>query len=184
MRLFFAIICILSAFSSAFVPTSNFARTLIKTELSMKNAGTVKFFDSTKGFGFITPSGGGEDIFVHQQHITPKTSEYRSLQQGEYVSFQLGNPDTDSESAKHANQAINVTGVFGGSLMCDQITRRNGPHTPESSSSQEETRNGARFPRREVPSRDGPQFSRGGARGGRGGAGFSSSRPPRQNASS
>lgn len=160
--------------------------------------GQIKWFNNRIGYGFITiiseSSRRGEDIFVHQQHITPKTSEYRSLQQGEYVSFQLGNPDTDSESAKHANQAINVTGVFGGSLMCDQITRRNGPHTPESSSSQEETRNGARFPRRDVPfretpTRDGPHYSRGGSRGGargapRGGAGFTSSRPPRQNQSS
>ena len=164
--------------------------------------GQIKWFNNRIGYGFITiiseSTRRGEDIFVHQQHITPKTSEYRSLQQGEYVSFQLGNPDTDSESAKHANQAINVTGVFGGSLMCDQITRRNGPNTPETSSSQEETRNssaqGSRFPRREVPfretpARDGPHYSRGGSRGAsrgasRGGAGFSTGRPPRQNPSS
>jgi cold shock CspA family protein len=161
-------------------------------QVSESYVGQIKWFNNRIGYGFITiiseSARKGEDIFVHQQHITPKTSEYRSLQQGEYVSFQLGTPDSDSESAKHANQAVKVTGVFGGSLMCDQITRRNGPNSTESSSSQEETRNtstqATRFPRREVPSRDGPQFSRGGGRGGRGGAGFSSSRPPRQNASS
>ena len=164
--------------------------------------GQIKWFNNRIGYGFITiiseSARKGEDIFVHQQHITPKTSEYRSLQQGEYVSFQLGTPDTDSESAKHANQAVKVTGVFGGSLMCDQITRRSGPNSIESSSSQEETHHntsnqGSRFPRREVPSRDGPQFSRGGSRGGarggarggsRGGSDFSSGRPPRQNNSS
>ena len=158
--------------------------------------GQIKWFNNRIGYGFITiiseSPRKGEDIFVHQQHITPKTSEYRSLQQGEYVSFQLGTPDSDSESAKHANQAVKVTGVFGGSLMCDQITRRNGPNSTESSPSQEETQ-GSRFPRREVPTRDGPQFSRGGSRGGargasrggsRGGSDFSSSRPPRQNNSS
>jgi cold shock CspA family protein len=156
--------------------------------------GQIKWFNNRIGYGFITiiseSTRRGEDIFVHQQHITPKTSEYRSLQQGEYVSFQLGNPDTNSESAKHATQAINVTGVFGGSLMCDQLTRRSGHNNSENSQSHEESRNtseqGSRFPRR-----DGPQFSRGESRvtprgGSRGGArgGFSSNRPPRQNTSS
>ncbi len=92
--------------------------------------GQVKWFNNRLGYGFITIISPGEqngaDIFVHQQHITPKTSDYRSLQQGEYVSFQLGTADSSSEgeAAKHTNQAVKVTGVYGGSLMCDQIPRR------------------------------------------------------------
>lgn len=98
--------------------------------------GQVKWFNNRLGYGFITivspGEHNGEDIFVHQQHITPKTSDYRSLQQGEYVSFQLGTADanstaaaaTENAGAKHVNQAVKVTGVFGGALMCDQIPRR------------------------------------------------------------
>ena len=90
--------------------------------------GQVKWFNNRLGYGFITIISEfdhkNEDVFVHQQHITPKTSEYRSLQQGEYVSFNLGKADAEGESSKHDSQAINVTGVFGGTLMCDQVVRR------------------------------------------------------------
>lgn len=49
--------------------------------------GTVKWFNSSKGFGFITPDGGGEDLFVHQSQI--QTSGYRELQEGQRVSFEI-----------------------------------------------------------------------------------------------
>lgn len=92
--------------------------------------GQVKWFNNRLGYGFITimtPGNHiGEDIFVHQQHINPKKSEYRSLQQGEYVSFFLGAADSESELQKngHPHQAVSVTGIYGGSLLCDQIPRR------------------------------------------------------------
>ncbi len=49
--------------------------------------GTVKWFNSTKGFGFITPSDGGKDVFVH------KSEAPDSLRDGERVEFEVGEGD-------------------------------------------------------------------------------------------
>ncbi len=125
---------------------------------STSYVGQVKWFNNRLGYGFITIISEcerrNEDIFVHQQHITPQTSDYRSLQQGEYVSFLLGKADTEGESSKHSTQAVSVTGVFGGTLMCDQIPRRNNAPstTTEVTKTQPQTtrpsvRGNGRFPR-------------------------------------
>jgi cold shock protein len=47
--------------------------------------GTVKWFNAEKGFGFITPEGGGKDLFVHFTNISG--SGYRSLEEGAIVEF-------------------------------------------------------------------------------------------------
>lgn len=47
--------------------------------------GTVKWFNSEKGFGFITPEGGGKDVFVHFSNISG--AGFRSLDEGAAVEF-------------------------------------------------------------------------------------------------
>ena len=49
--------------------------------------GTVKWFNATKGFGFITPDEGGEDLFVHHTEI--QMSGYRDLNEGQRVEFEV-----------------------------------------------------------------------------------------------
>ena len=50
--------------------------------------GTVKFFNPAKGFGYIAPDDGGEDVFVHASVV--KRSGLAKLNQGDRVVFQLG----------------------------------------------------------------------------------------------
>ena len=50
--------------------------------------GTVKWFNRTKGFGFISPEDGGDDLFVHHSEI--KASGYASLDEGQQVEFEEG----------------------------------------------------------------------------------------------
>jgi cold shock protein len=50
--------------------------------------GTVKWFSQEKGYGFITPDEGGEDLFVHFSAIVG--SGFKSLHEGEKVSYEVG----------------------------------------------------------------------------------------------
>ena len=61
--------------------------------------GTVKWFNGTKGFGFITDENGGEDIFVHFSGIV--TDGFKSLEDGEAVTF-------ETEKGPRGLQAVNV----------------------------------------------------------------------------
>ena len=49
--------------------------------------GTVKWFNDSKGFGFIEQDGGGEDVFVH--HSSIESDGYRSLAEGAKVEFEI-----------------------------------------------------------------------------------------------
>ena len=66
----------------------------------MKN-GTVKWFDATKGFGFISPEDGTKDVFVHHSAIN-NGGGYASLEEGQRVSFGV-------EQGAKGPSATNVT---------------------------------------------------------------------------
>ena len=53
----------------------------------MRVTGTVKFFNTAKGYGFITPETGGKDVFVHATAL--EAAGIRSLNEGDRVSFVL-----------------------------------------------------------------------------------------------
>ena len=53
----------------------------------MRVTGVVKFFNTAKGFGFITPESGGKDVFVHATAL--EAAGIRSLNEGETVEFDL-----------------------------------------------------------------------------------------------
>jgi CspA family cold shock protein len=53
----------------------------------MSTEGTVKWFNDQKGFGFITPDGGGKDCFVH--HSAIQADGFRSLAEGDRVKFEI-----------------------------------------------------------------------------------------------
>ena len=51
----------------------------------MRMTGTVKWFNDSKGFGFITPESGEKDLFVH--HSAIQSQGFKSLKEGQQVSF-------------------------------------------------------------------------------------------------
>jgi CspA family cold shock protein len=61
--------------------------------------GQVKFFNTTKGFGFIAPEGGGKDVFVHVTAV--QAAGLRGLNEGQRVSF-------DVEADKRGPKAVNL----------------------------------------------------------------------------
>ena len=63
-------------------------------------SGTVKWFNGAKGFGFITPDGGGEDLFAHFSAIN--MNGFKTLTEGQKVTFEI----TDGNKGK--KQASNI----------------------------------------------------------------------------
>jgi len=59
--------------------------------------GTVKWFDDRKGYGFIEPDGGGEDVFVHFAAV--QGEGYKTLEEGQQVQFEIVQGDKGLQAA-------------------------------------------------------------------------------------
>ena len=65
-----------------------------------KFSGTVKWFNDAKGFGFITPDNGGEDLFAHFSSI--QMNGFKTLKEGQRVLFEVA-------QGPKGQQALNIT---------------------------------------------------------------------------
>lgn len=72
-----------------------------KGDLPMSETGTVKFFNHSRGFGFITPDDGGKDVFVHITAL--EASGLPALDEGAKVTF-----ETEPDRRGKGPQAVNV----------------------------------------------------------------------------
>jgi len=101
-------ICVLTLTSAFVQPSCTFAK-CAALRMSEEEAGvaaktgTVKWFSTEKGFGFIVPDDGSPDVFVHQTAI--KAEGFRSLADGESVEF-----DTETDPSTGKTKATIVTG--------------------------------------------------------------------------
>mmetsp|Transcript_25474 Transcript_25474/g.46077 ORF Transcript_25474/g.46077 Transcript_25474/m.46077 type:complete len:120 (-) Transcript_25474:206-565(-) len=94
--------------ATAFAPQSSFraSTSLRMSEEAAATTGTVKWFNTEKGFGFITPDVDGDDVFVHQTAI--HSEGFRSLADGESVEYTT---EVDPNSGK--TKASFVSGPGG-----------------------------------------------------------------------
>ena len=70
---------------------------------SMAMAGTVKFFNGERGYGFIKPDDGGRDVFVHITAV--ERAGLKSLNEGQHISFDV-EPDKKGKGPKAVNLVI------------------------------------------------------------------------------
>ncbi|MFZ3350421.1 MAG: cold-shock protein [Xanthobacteraceae bacterium] len=67
--------------------------------------GTVKWFNTQKGYGFIQPEGGGKDVFVHISAV--ERAGLRELREGQRVTFEI---ETDRKTGKSAAENLKTVG--------------------------------------------------------------------------
>lgn len=87
---------------SSVCTAAEYSDTINNQGFYMRTTGTVKWFNDTKGFGFITPQDGSKDCFVH--HSAIQGSGFKSLAEGDKVEF-------DVVQGKKGPAAENVTKI-------------------------------------------------------------------------
>ena len=85
--------------------------------------GNVKWYDSKKGYGFITLvtpelENTGNDFFVHYSNINISEGNFRRLFPGEYVEFEVGSGEDERPIC------TGVSGLHGGLLLCENENHR------------------------------------------------------------
>jgi len=111
--------------------SSTTEETEVQLQSEERLLGQVKWFNNKAGYGFITVNDGehsGKDIFIHYSTIRTTNSQYKYLVQGEYVEFNLVKSTTDN----HEFQAVDISGIKGGLLMCEtrRVNREVEPREP------------------------------------------------------
>ena len=99
--------------------TSTPVNTTNLSETIRDNVGIVKWFNGSKGFGFIRNLQDNSEIFVHHSNLHVNEDCWKTLIQGEYVEF-----DIDSATEGRV-QAKSVTGIKRGPLMCESNKNNN-----------------------------------------------------------
>jgi CspA family cold shock protein len=81
--------------------------------------GTIKWFDNKKGFGFITPEGGGQDVFVHFSCIGGEG--FKTLEEGDRVEFEAAPSDKGLKASRVEKVSSRTTD--SGNLKADSSGR-------------------------------------------------------------
>lgn len=68
------------------------------------NNGTVKWFNSEKGYGFLTNDNGGNDVFVHFSAIN--SDGFKTLTEGQHVTFDIESDPRDSQKLRATNVVV------------------------------------------------------------------------------